>query len=126
MFLDALKTIYTKEKLVLVNDTSTILGLNKVLSKEESNIGALKRLIPFLFYVSAETFFYLLYFCIPKRNYVPKTFKTEKEEDKEDKLIDRIQYTLEWSKRELSYNRSIIESCMLTKQDYWRQKLGVR
>lgn len=124
MFLDALKTIYTKEKLEVVLDNSTILGLNKVLSKEESNIQALKKIIPFLFYISAENFFYLLYFIIPQRGYVPKTFKTEKEEEKEDKLIDRIQYTLGWSNRELSYNKKILESCI--DRDYWKQKLGCK
>ncbi len=126
MFFDLLKTIYQKEKLAIAYDTSSILGLNKVLSKEEDNIQVLKKLIPFMFYISAEHFFYLLYFTIPQKAFVPKTFKTEKEEDKENHLIDRIQYTLGWSKRELQYNRRILDLQLINNETYWKQQLGVK
>lgn len=124
-YFDVLKTIYTKQKLEIVDDLGFLISLVKTLSKDTKNLKVLKKLEPYLFYIEPKHFFYLLYFSIRQQNFVPKLIKTEKKDDKENKLYDRIQHIFGWSNRELKANAIILDK-VITDKKFWNEELGVK
>ena len=124
-YFDVLKTIYTKQKLEVVDDLGFLISLVKTLSKDTKNLKVLKNLEQYLFYIEPKHFFYLLYFSIRQQNFVPKLIKTEKKEEKENKTYDRIQHIFGWSNRELKANKIILDK-VITDKKFWNDELGVK
>lgn len=125
-YLDLLKTIYTKERLEATDDIGVCIALTKTLAKEQSNLEIIRKIIPFLFYIEPKRYFYLLYFSIPKKNYIPKSLKVEKAEEEENKLLDRVQSVLQWSNRERKFNTKILTKTILEDEKFWKGELGLK
>ena len=45
---------------------------------------------------------------------------------KENKLLDKIQYVLEWSKKDILKSREVLNLTILTDKKYWKKELGVK
>jgi len=114
--------IYTKKKDISDIDMSTNIILTKWLSFDVDNLKALKQALPYIFYVEPKHYYYLLYYLITKKNKVPYLKKSNKVEEKTDKLFNKIQQTLNWSNRELAFNKSILDKVIDVK--YWKNELG--
>lgn len=123
-YLDVLKTIYTKRKLEEFNDIGMCISMTKTLSKDINNLKVLKKITPYLFYIPPKHYFYLLYFLIPEKSYVPRTIKVEKEKKKESVLLDKIQKILGWSNREMKLNEEVLEHINNDKKE-WKKELVV-
>lgn len=121
-YFELLKTIYTKERLAIAESNSDCIALTKTLAKDQSNLKELKSIVKYLFLISPESYFYLLYFFIPKKPFVPKSLKIEKVEVKESKLLNRIKEILDWSDREFEFNRNFIK---VKDESYWEKELGI-
>ena len=125
-FFDILNMMYTKKKVDIKPDTSLNITLGKWLSYDKSNLASLKKLLKYQFYINPKHFFYMLFFAIPKKSRAPFLKKIGKDKEKENKLIDKIQYVLGWSNKELSNNMSVLTSCLLTNEKYWKRELGIK
>lgn len=123
-FFDLLKTLYTKQRICYTSDIGQCIALTKCLSKDKDNLSALKKCIPFLFYIEPEHYFYMLFFNIPKKQYVPKMMKLSIEEEKEDKLYNKIKYILNWSDKELKLNKSILDKTI--NKEIWNKELAIK
>ena len=115
-FLDILNTLYKKDKVCYNVTLGECIALTKTLVKDINNIKALSKCIDYLFYIDPNHYFYLLYFNIPRKNFIPKLIQIEKQTVKEDKLLNKIQYVLGWSNRELNFNKRILEFTIDSKQ----------
>jgi hypothetical protein len=125
-YLALLKTIYTKELIETTDDIGLCIALTKSLSKDIENLDVLRDVVKYLFYVKPEHYFFLLFFYIPKKSYIPKLVKTAKVKDeKPDVLLDKLQYVLSWSNKELKRNKNILEKTVLQNKKYWKAELGV-
>jgi len=120
-----LDQIYQKKKDSVVTDMSTNIVLTKWLSFDASNLKTLKKILTYLFYIEPLHYYYLLYFNIVKKNKTPFLNKSTKIEIKDDKLLNKIQYIMGWSNRELSYNMEILTKCILIDRKRWNRELGV-
>jgi len=125
-FFDNIKAIYQKNRINIKADMQLNMTLNKWLSQDKDNADTIKRLIPYLFYIKPQHYFYLLYFSIPKKMRVPFLKKVAKDKIKENKLIDKIKYVLGWSNRELLYNMQNLQDCVLIDSKFWKKELGVK
>lgn len=108
-FLDLLKTLYFKDKVCYNVQIGECIALTKTLSKDSENLEAIRKCLPFIFYINPNHYFYLLYFNISKKKYFPKLIKVEKTEDDTDKLDEKIKYVMNWSDREYKFNKKIID-----------------
>lgn len=123
---EIIKKIYLKEELGDINvDISLCLTVSKYLSYDVDNLPFLKKIVPYIFNINANTYIYLLWLSIPKKSKVPYLKKIDKIEEKKDKLYEEIKEVLDWSTRELKMNKSILDKVILPKKKYWMQKLVV-
>jgi hypothetical protein len=67
-----------------------------------------------------------MYFFIPKKFKSPFLKKITKIEEKEDKLLDKVQYVLEYSKANMRKTNTVINLIMKENPSYWRGELGVK
>ncbi len=126
-FFDYIKILYQKNKIEIDINTSLCITITKWLSYDKDNLPFLKKIIPFFYYIEPLHYFYLLFFNIPKKQYVPLLKKIERTNKKKDNLLcTRIQETLQWTKKELEFNMSILEQVILNNSKFWKEELGVK
>lgn len=124
-YLDLIKTIYTKQKIEITEDQGMCIALTRTLAKNPDNLSIVKNLLDYLFYIQPKHYFYLLYFSIAKKNYIPSSIKIEIKEEKENKIYERIKYIFGWSNKELLKNRQILDK-VITDKKFWHEELGVK
>lgn len=123
-----IKVIYTKSKDFFPpkdRETYQNISITKWLSYDEDNLSILSKLIPYMWLVSPETYFMLLYFNIPKKEKVPFLHKIHKEEKEDNKLFNKIKEVLGWSDKELKLYFSTLEKSIKNVK-YWKTQLGVK
>jgi len=125
-FFDIIKTIYQKDRRIYDHTMQLNITLNKWLGFDPHNIAIIKNLMPYMFYIETKHYYYLLYFGIPKRMKVPFFKKIPKEKEKESKLFEKLRYVLGWSKRELEFQRPILDALISSNEKYWKKELGVK
>jgi hypothetical protein len=125
---DILKSIYTKTQINIQIDAGTTIVLNRWLSYDKDNVEHLKRILPYFYYLTPQNYYDLLFFNIPKKQVVPFLRKIEKTEKpvKEDKVLERIQYLLDWSQRELNFNRQLLLKQIEPDRKIWEMELGLK
>lgn len=124
-FFDIIKSLYQKNKGYEQVDLALCITLNKWLGFDRSNMTALRKCLPFLYFIEPSHFYFLLFFSIPRKYDIPFLKKVEKKEPKEDALLDKIQFQLQWSNREMKRHKTIIEKTILVDRKYWCEQLGV-
>lgn len=124
-FFGILSTLYKKDKANVIDDIGMCIAMTRTLSKDPDNAQALKKAVPFMFYMQPKEYFFLLYCLIPKKNYVPKLFKTEKKEE-ENEILEKIKRIFKWSNKDLVRNRFILEKLVLSNEEYWKGELGIK
>lgn len=127
-FFETLKSIYRKDKKGLPEKYDTQLGitLTKWLSFYYPNVTYLKNIIPYIFYLEPEHYFYLLYCSVPKKQEVPFVKKPPTSEEEKNPLLSKLQYILGWSDKDLIYNMPILKQTVLKNEEYWKIELGVK
>jgi hypothetical protein len=125
-FYDIINMLYTKKKTKVEPDTQLNLTLCKWLSYDKENVPDLKKILKFQFSISPLHFFYLIYFSVKKKFKAPFLKKIEKIEEKEDKLLNRIQEVLGYSNNSMLKNKSVIQSILNQDPKYWSKQLGVK
>lgn len=127
-FANILKSIYQKTKLPPeeVIDNSVCITMNKWMARDKNLLPHIKKILPFLFNIDPLYYYYLLYLTIPKSYNTPFFKKIDKIKEKENKLLDKIQYVLEWPKKEIEYNKTILEKTILKNKKYWESELGLK
>jgi hypothetical protein len=124
-FFDIIRNLYIKNKQLPEITNGMLIILNKWLSWDKNNLKALHRLLPYLFYIEPLHYYYLLFFNIPKKPVVPFLKKIDIKEKEKDELINKIQYVLGWSNKELSHNIDILRQVILPRKEYWKEELGL-
>lgn len=132
-FLDVLKTVYTKEKLDdSLNENWEALMLTKSLSKNKDNLPQIKKLINYLFFINPKNYFYLSYFFIKKKSFIPKSFKTNKTKTdqniyskKDEEFVNIILKYLDWTNKDLLANKNIFKKLVLENKKEWEIFLGI-
>jgi hypothetical protein len=119
-----IRTIYEKKGLEEEVSTTDIVLLNRWLSFDRWNIGRVRKVMKYLFFVEPIHYFYLLYFNMPQVGRAPFLKSYKKEKDKEDKVFNKIAYTLDWSNKEFELNKNILNKVIDKK--YWKKELGVK
>lgn len=125
-FLDVLKTIYTKEKIEIIDSVGDNIALTRSLSKNTENLKVLKKIDQYLFTIEPLYYFFLLYFLIKKVNYIPRSIKINKKEESSSLLIEKIKTVLGWSNKELNLNKYILEKTILIEEKFWKSELGIK
>ena len=123
-FFDIISNLFYKGKEIPEMNTSWVITLNKWLSRDRHSIGCIKRCLPYALYIEPIHYYYLLYLSLPKRK-PPYIKKLTKVKEKDNKLLDKVQYILGWSDRELKYNERILSKTVLQNKKYWKKELGV-
>ena len=121
---DLIGALYHKKVNTSLVSQELLPVLVKWLSWDSVNISYLKSLIPFLFYIDAQHFYYLLFFTLPKRERIPRLQKLDKKKEEESELVKKLQYVLDWSNAELKANYKILNQVILNNKDYWEEELG--
>jgi len=124
---EIIKKIYLKEDISDIGniDTSLCLTISKYLSYDLDNLPFLKKIVLYIFNISANNYLYLLWMGIPKKSKVPFLRKIDKIEPKKDELYKEIQSVLEWSQRELDFNKGILDRVISKNRKFWEKELGV-
>ena len=125
-FIDAVKAIYTKSRFNFSEaDDGLCIGISKYLSRDSDNLEAIKEAINYLFYIAPENYLRLLYLTVPKKFRVPFLKKSKAEELEDSDLWLRLKEILNWSTREMKFNRIAINK-ILSNEQHWKQELGVK
>lgn len=121
-----LKGIYKKEPLIIEKiDVSLCIALTNILRLDKNNIFHLKKIINYLFYLEPKRYIMLLFVTIPYNKYPPFLKGIEKKkEEKEDLLYNKIAYIFDWSKKELTKNKYILDKVI--DKDYFRKELAIK
>lgn len=126
-FFDILKSFYRKDgNLPEENNTQLCITWTKWLAFHHPNTQYLREVIPYIFYLEPESYFILLYCSIPKQYSVPFVKKPTIKEKKENSLLNKVQYILGWSNRDIEVNLPILEKTILQNEKYWKAELGVK
>ena len=123
-FFDIIKSIYSKNSYTYEIDNGLIITISKWLSFDRKNLTILTNLLQYQMYINPKHFYYLLFFSIP-RGRPPFLKKIAKVDIKENIVYEKIQYVLQWSKRELSRNIVVLDKVIKPKLKYWKTQLGV-
>lgn len=123
---DLLNSIYRKKTIDKHTNVGYNLTLNKLLASNPADALIVKDLLQYMFFVSPQHYFYLLYFCIPYRYNYPRVKMPKKTVVDDSELIAKICTVLNWSDRDVRLNRSIIDKVILSNFDYWKVELGVK
>lgn len=124
---DIIRSIYTKTTLNIDIDTGLTIVLNKWLSYDKDNVQHIKKILSYFYYLTPQNYFDLLFFNIPQKSVPPFLKKIEKSEpEKEDKILNRIKDILDWSQRELNFNRDLLLKQINTDRKYWEVELGLK
>ena len=124
-FYDVINMLYNKKKVDVDTDTQLNITLSKWLSYDKNNLNALKRILKYQFKISSKHYFYLLYFNIPKKYKAPFLKKIKKRDEKEDKLLSKVAYILNWSKSDIKKNQNILNETILKNKKFWKKELAV-
>jgi len=124
-FYDVINMLYNKKKVDVDTDTQLNITLSKWLSYDKNNLNALKRILKYQFKISSKHYFYLLYFNIPKKYKAPFLKKIKKRDEKEDKLLNKVAYILNWSKSDIKKNQNILNETILKNKKFWKKELAV-
>ena len=124
---ELIRKIYQKEDISDITniDTSMCIIISKYLSYDKDNLPILKKLVHFIFYIEGINYIYLLWLSIPKKDRVPFLKKIDKKEEKKIKLYEEIKEVLEWSERELQFNKSILDKVIMPYKKYWEKEFGI-
>jgi len=124
-FFNVIRSLYTKNTNSETISQELCPTLIKWLSFDKTTIRYLKTLIPFLFYIEPQHFYYLLFFTLPKSSVPYFKKKDIKKEQEEKKLVEKIQYILNWSDRELQFHKNVIQKLILPNKKYWCEEFGL-
>ena len=122
---ELINSIYKKEPMN-VNGLDSKIGilLNMWLRLNPKNLPALKRVFPFLYYITPQHYLILLFLLIPYTSYPPR-FKFIKKSEKENNSLDnKLCYVLGWSKHELEVHRPLLNKVL--DREYWKTELAVK
>ena len=125
-FWDIIKSIYTKKK-IDINEVESFsnIGLVKYLSFDKDNLLSLSRIAEFSYYIAQDSLFYLIWLSIPYKANTPYLKVYNRNIEVEDnELYKKIQYILNWSNRELDYNKNILNKVI--DNSIWNKKLGLK
>ncbi len=105
-----IKGIYKKEPLLIDKiDISLCIALTNILRLNKNNLTSLKKAVEYLYYLEPKRYIMLIFILIPFTPYPPFCKGvTKKEEEKEDKVYNKIAYLFDWSKKELELNKPIL------------------
>jgi hypothetical protein len=140
-FFDVAKTISNKQNLASNITMSDCFGLCGIYKRTE-NLPYLKKILPFIFWIEPQHFYYLMFFLLPygcgmyknmgqqKRGVRNPTQRgahgpAEQDEMAPLSLFQKIQYVLGWSSKELAYNMAVLEVHLPKYKTVWEQELGV-
>lgn len=125
-FFDNIKVLYQKGQIINENeiDLGMCIALNKWLSFDRNNLVILRKLIPYLYFIEPNHYFYCLYWAIPK-NKVPFLKKYDKNERKDCKLLNKIKYVMGWSKNEFDRNSSILNRIVSQYETELKKDMGI-
>jgi len=125
-FYEIIKAIYKKEVLVIDKiDVTLCIILTNILKLDRNNLPNLKKIIQYLFFIEPKRYIMLLFVGIPKNSYPPFLKKVEKQKpEKNDLLLMKIQYILNWSTRELNRNKLLLDKVI--DRNLWKNELGVK
>lgn len=124
-YLDVLKTIYTKQRLAVVDDIGLCISLTRTLAKDQDNLPVIKEISSYLFYIKPVHYFYLLYIMIPKKSYIPRLPKYEKVESIDEPILNSVKEILQWSDREFLLHRDLLETIFLQDKKFWETELSI-
>jgi len=123
---ELLKIVYFKRGTIPDNiDTNTNILLSKWLCYDRFSCKHVGSVIKDMWYLSPISYFYSLYFKIPKRNRSPFLKKVNKNSLKSDILKDKIKKAFGWSEKEYDYNKYILDKVVYTDKKYWKKEFGL-
>ena len=125
-FYDVINMLYTKRKTKVEPDTQLNLTLCKWLSYDRDNLTSLKKILKYQFEISPKHFFYMIYFIVPKKFKAPFLKKIEKKEEKENKLLSKVQEILGYSNKFMLKNKTVIQTILNEDPKNWAKNLGVK
>lgn len=108
-FFDILKALYQKDKVNIDANYNLIIGLNKYLSYDKDNLPILKKYLNYMFNISAQSYFYLLYISIPKK-VMPYFKKIPKQKSKTTNKLNYIQKALDLTNKEINLYKPILNA----------------
>lgn len=124
---EAITAIYKKDPKEMEVNTSICLTLTKWLSYDCDNLEVLSSIFPFIFYLSSQHYYYILWLNIPAKSKVPYLKKySEDKEETESELVKKIQKVLGWSSRELLLHKKIINDVILKDEKKWKERMGIK
>lgn len=119
---DIINVIYFKEKKSFPIDTNICISLIKWLSFDSKNLSMLSKSLNYLWYITPQHFYYLLFCTIPKSSRVPRLVKPEMLKlSKLNSIYQKIQSFFNWSDRELTQVIPILDKVI--DQKYWKNIL---
>ena len=120
-----LNNIYTKKRFNLDNiQRQDVLGIFRWLAMDIKNLPILRRINPYLFYLSPENLLILLYFSIQQRNKAPFIKYTKKVKKPEiSQLYNKIRHYFGWSTRELALNEKYLQKLDVK---HWKKAFGIK
>ena len=125
-FFEIIKTIYQKKGIPDKVERWTGIVMSKWLSWDTDNQEGLRSIMPYLFCLSPEQYFCLLYVTIPQKHRVPffkKIIKAETQD--EERFYSKVREVLGWSTRELRINKTLVNKVLLPNRKEWEIKLGI-
>ena len=124
-FFDIIKSLYSKDgRIPEIMDRQMATTLSKWVGYDRFSIDYVKKILPYELYIEPLHYYCLIYLTLPKKS-PPFLKKVERAEPKEDKLLEKVRYVLDWSERELRFNRKILDKVLADKK-YWKKELAVK
>lgn len=124
---EAITAIYKKDPKEIEVNVSMVLTITKWLSYNCDNLEILQGIFPFIFYISPQHYYYILWLNIPEKSKVPYLKKyLEDKEETESELVKKIQRILGWSNRELLLHKKIINDVILKDGEKWKERMGIK
>jgi hypothetical protein len=123
---DNIRALYLKTKINTEATTQENITLSKWLSFDNDNIHNISNILPYLFFIEPQHYYYLLWLNTPLKQKVPYLTKSPISEPKVNEIYEKIKHVLDWSDRELELNISLLSKTIMKNQNYWKKELGIK
>jgi len=123
---ELIEIIYQKTPLPNCDyDTQICFTVSKYLSMDPNESSKVKRIMDYIFYIEPKHYIYLLYLCISKNPHPPYLKITKSKEKKPNKILEKVQYILNWTNREMQVNDKLL-SLIFKDEKKWKQELAIK
>jgi hypothetical protein len=125
LYWDIIQNIYKKDRVPLeLTEFVNFQALTRYLAKDKDNLPIVRKILPYLWYLSPETYYRILYLLIPRKSILPYLARKKEAILEASPLLDKVKTILGYSNKEFNCYKPLLNKVLDKK--YWSKQLAIQ